>query len=71
MDWLPQSDPSERAKLMALELYLFADLDLAEYHAPPALDHLRSDVTRRRFQSRGAAVVLPSQFGNLEQYLSY
>ena len=72
MDWLlPQSDASEQAKLMALELYLFADLDLSEYHAPPALDHLRIDTAKRRYQTRGAAVTLPSQFGNLEQYLSY
>jgi hypothetical protein len=71
MDWLPESDPSDRDQVIALELFLFADLDLSAYQKPPALDHLRNESTKRRYQPRGALLTLPSQFGNLEQYLSY
>lgn len=71
MDWLPESDPTERDQAIALELFLFADLDLTPYQALPSLDHLRSEATKRRYQQRGVQLTLPSQFGNLEQYLSY
>ncbi|MCC6811932.1 MAG: hypothetical protein IT381_31200 [Deltaproteobacteria bacterium] len=69
MDWLPEN--TDGARLLDLEIFLFADLDLAEYQAPPPLDHLHGETTRRRYVARGTTLTLPSQFGNLEQYLSY
>jgi hypothetical protein len=71
MDWLQSSDPSVGDEMIHLELFLFADLDLSAYQEPPALDHLRHEPASRRYQQRGAQLTLPSQFGNLEQYLSY
>lgn len=71
INWLPERELTDGRRRLQLEFFLFADLDLAEYQRPPSLEHLQHESTRKRYRPGGTTLTLPSQFGNLEQYLSY
>lgn len=73
VDWMPRSElQQEQQRLLALELYLFADIDLSEQARPPSLRHLEAEFHPRRriTPSKGSEIYRGvSAFGNLEEYL--
>ena len=71
INWIPEREVTDGRRRVQLEFFLFADLDLAEFQKPPSLEHLHLETIRKRYRAGGTTLTLPSQFGNLEHYLSY